>query len=57
MCQHGGNRPLDGLSFRHVRGKVRQPSTFDDTPARPFKNLKFEDVRLEGETNPRIGNL
>ena len=55
--KHATGSVFDGLSFRHVRGKVRQPSTFDDTPARPFKNLKFEDVRLEGETNPRIGSL
>ena len=55
--KHATGSVFDGLSFRHVRGKVQQPSTFDDTPARPFKNLKFEDVRLEGETNPRIGSL
>ena len=52
--KHATESVFDGLSFRHVRGKVQQPSTFDDTPARPFKNLKFEDVRLEGETSPRI---
>ena len=45
---------FDGITFRHVRGKVREPSIFDDTPARPFRNLSFEDVRLDGETSPRI---
>ena len=34
----------------------REPSILDDTPARPFKNLLFEDVRLEGETSPRVTN-
>ena len=48
---------FDGIVFRHVRGKVREPSIFDDTPARPFRNLRFEDVRLEGETSPRVRDL
>ncbi len=48
---------FDGIRFRRVRGKVREPSIFDDTPERPFRNLRFEDVRLEGETNPRVGCL
>ena len=45
---------FDGISFRHIRGKVREPSIFDDTPERPFKNLRFEDVLLEGETSSRV---
>ena len=45
---------FDGISFRRVRGKVREPSIFDDKPERPFRNLRFDDVRLEGETSPRI---
>ena len=44
---------FDDISFRRIRGKVREPSIFDDTPERPFKNLRFEDVLLEGETSPR----
>ena len=48
---------FDGITFRHVRGKVREPSIFDDTPARPFRNLRFEDVRIEGETSPRIAAM
>ena len=45
---------FDGITFRRVRGKVRGASIFDDTPARPFRNLRFEDVRLDGETSPRV---
>ena len=45
---------FDGISFRHVRGKVREPSIFDDTPERPFRNLRFEDVKLDGETSNRV---
>ena len=45
---------FEGITFRHVRGKVREPSIFDDTPARPFKNLRFEDVELVGETTPCV---
>ncbi|MBR2837913.1 MAG: hypothetical protein IKE55_03960 [Kiritimatiellae bacterium] len=45
---------FDGISFRHVRGKVREPSIFDDTPSRPFRNLRFEDVELAGETSGRV---
>ena len=47
---------FDGISFRHVRGKVREPSIFDDKPERPFRNLRFDDVQLEGETSPRIAS-
>ena len=50
------NSVFDAISFSRVRGKVREPSILDDTPARPFKNLLFEDVRLEGETSPRVTN-
>lgn len=45
---------FDGISFRHVRGIVRGPSIFDDTPERPFRNLRFEDVEIEGESSPRV---
>ena len=45
---------FDGISFRHVRGTVREPSIFDDKPERPFRNLRFDDVMLHGETSPRI---
>ena len=45
---------FDGISFRHVRGKVREPSIFDDRPERPFRNLRFEDVKLDGETSDRV---
>ncbi len=47
---------FDGISFRHVRGKVREPSIFDDKPERPFRNLRFEDVMLDGETSPRVSS-
>ena len=50
------NSVFDAISFNRVRGRVREPSILDDTPARPFKNLLFEDVRLEGETSPRVTN-
>ena len=42
------------ISFKHVRGKVQEPSIFKDTPERPFLDLHFEDVKLEGETSSRI---
>jgi hypothetical protein len=45
---------FDGISFRRIRGKVRGSSIFDDTQERPFKNLRFKDVSLDGETSPRI---
>ena len=45
---------FDGISFRNVRGKVREPSIFDDTPERPFRNLRFGGVVLDGETSPRV---
>ena len=48
------NSVFDTISFSRVRGKVREPSIFDDTPKRPFRNLVFEDVKLEGETSPRV---
>ena len=35
-------------------GRVREPSVFDDTPERPFRNLRFDDVRIEGETSSRV---
>ena len=52
--KHATHSVFDGITFRHIRGKVREPSIFDDTPARPFRNLRFEDVRLEGESNARV---
>ncbi len=45
---------FDSIRFRHVRGKVREPSIFDDKPDRPFRNLVFDDVRIDGETSPRV---
>lgn len=45
---------FDGITFSHVRGTVREPSIFDDKPTRPFRNLRFDDVKLEGETSPRV---
>ena len=45
---------FDGIAFEHVRGTVREPSIFDDTPERPFRNLRFDDVKLTGETSPRV---
>lgn len=52
--KHATHSVFDGIRFKHVRGKVREPSIFEDTPARPFQNLAFEDVVLEGETSPRV---
>ena len=45
---------FDGITFLHVRGKVREQSIFDDTPERPFRNLRFEDVKIDGETSIRV---
>ena len=45
---------FEDILFRDVRGTVREPSIFDDTPERPFRNLRFEGVRLDGETSPRV---
>ena len=45
---------FEDVSFRRVRGSVGEPSIFDDTPDRPFRRLVFEDVRLAGETSPRV---
>lgn len=52
--KHATGSVFDGIKFRHVRGKVREPSIFGDTAERPFRNLVFEDVRLEGESSPRV---
>ena len=52
--KHATHSVFDGITFRHVRGRVREPSIFDDKPDRPFRNLRFEDVRLNGETSPRV---
>jgi len=52
--KHATKSVFDGITFRHVRGKVREPSIFDDKPQRPFRNLRFEDVEIEGETSPRV---
>ena len=52
--KHATKSVFDGITFRHVRGKVRERSIFDDTPARPFRNRKFEDVMIAGETSPRV---
>ncbi|MCR5752938.1 MAG: hypothetical protein K6G91_13365 [Kiritimatiellae bacterium] len=45
---------FDSIRFRHVRGKVREPSIFQDKPDRLFRNLVFDDVRIDGETSPRV---
>lgn len=47
---------FEDIRFHHVRGTVREPSIFDDTPERPFRDLAFEDVSLVGETSPRVLN-
>ena len=52
--RHATGSVFDGITFRNVRGKVLEGSIFDDTPARPFRNLRFENVRLEGETSERV---
>ena len=52
--RHAKESVFDSIKFRNVRGKVREQSIFDDTPKRPFRNLSFENVRLEGETSPRV---
>ena len=52
--KHATDSVFDGIEFRHVRGRVREPSIFDDTPKRPFRNLVFEDVKIEGESSPRV---
>ena len=44
---------FEDIAFRRVRGTVREPSVFDDSPERPFLRLRFDDVRLDGETSPR----
>ena len=48
---------FEDISFRRVRGVVREPSIFDDTPERPFRNLVFDDVRLVGETSLRVSAM
>jgi hypothetical protein len=52
--KHATGSVFDSIRFRNVRGKVREASIFDDTPARPFRNLVFEDVHLDGETSKRV---
>ena len=52
--RHGRECVFEGIAFRHVRGKVSEPSVIEDTSDRPFRNLVFEDVALEGETSPRV---
>ena len=49
--RHSTESVFDDIHFRRIRGKVSAPSVFDDTPERPFRNLTFEDVALEGETS------
>ena len=29
-------------------------TVFEDTPERPFRYLRFEDVQLDGETSARV---
>lgn len=45
---------FEDISFSHIRGTVREPSVFDDAPERPFRNLVFYDVSLDGETSSRV---
>ena len=45
---------FEDIRFRRIRGIVREPSIFGDTPERPFRNLEFDDVALDGETSPRV---
>ena len=45
---------FDNIRFKNVCGKVREESIFEDSPERPFRNLVFENVRLDGETSRRI---
>ena len=52
--RHGRECVFEDIAFRHVRGKVSEPSVIEDTSDRPFRNLVFEDVELEGETAPRV---
>ena len=52
--KHATHSIFDGIAFRHVRGKVGKPSIFEDTPSRPFRNMRFDDVLLDGENSPRI---
>ena len=52
--RHGRECVFEDIAFRHVRGKVSGPSVIEDTSDRPFRNLVFEDVALEGETAPRV---
>ena len=52
--RYGRECVFEDLAFRHVRGKVSGPSVIEDTSDRPFRNLVFEDVALEGETAPRV---
>ena len=55
--KHSTESVFEDILFRHIRGKVSDPSVFDDTPKRPFRNLVFEDVSLVGETSPRVVSL
>ena len=52
--RYGRECVFEDIAFRHVRGKVSGPSVIEDTSDRPFRNLVFEDVELEGETSPRV---
>ena len=52
--RHATHSVFDGIRFSNIRGKVKEQSIFDDTPARPFRNLKFENVSVVGETSPRV---
>lgn len=39
---------FDGIHFRNVRGRVRAPSVWEDSPARPFRNLTFDHIDVAG---------
>ena len=37
---------FEDISFRNIRGSVAEPSIFEDTPERPFRNIQFENVGI-----------
>ena len=39
---------FEGIHFRNICGRVRAPSVFDDTPARPFRNVTFDHMDVAG---------
>ncbi|MGN0833970.1 MAG: glycoside hydrolase family 28 protein [Kiritimatiellia bacterium] len=39
---------FDGIRFRDIRGRVRAPGVWADTPARPFRNITFDQMDVAG---------